>query len=62
VVKTPGPKAASGESFISDYTSTPKPIHHYRKLRQKLEAGADAEAMEGCGSLTGFPWLLQPDF
>jgi hypothetical protein len=24
------------------------------------EAGADAEAMEGCSLLAGFPWLAQP--
>jgi hypothetical protein len=24
------------------------------------EAGADAEAMEGCALLAGFPWLAQP--
>jgi hypothetical protein len=24
------------------------------------EAGADAEAMEGCSLLTYFPWLAQP--
>jgi hypothetical protein len=25
------------------------------------EAGADAEAMEGCSLLACFPWLAQPD-
>jgi hypothetical protein len=25
-----------------------------------LKAGADAEAMEGCSLLAGFPWLAQP--
>jgi hypothetical protein len=24
------------------------------------EAGADAEAMEGCSLMAGFPWLVQP--
>ena len=27
-----------------------------------LEAGADAEAMEGCSLLTCSPWLVQPGF
>ena len=26
------------------------------------EAGADAEAMEGCSLLACFPWLVQPAF
>ena len=29
---------------------------------QELEAGADAEAMEGCCLLACFPWLAQPAF
>ena len=42
-------------------------VYHQRKLGQEptegrnLEAGADAEAMEGCCLLDCFPWLAQPD-
>ena len=41
-------------------------VHHQRKsgqeltLGRNLEAGADAEAMEGCYLLACFPWLAQP--
>jgi hypothetical protein len=41
-------------------------VHHQRKTGQdltqgrNLEAGADAEAMEGCYLLVCFPWLAQP--
>jgi hypothetical protein len=43
-------------------------VHHQRKSRQELtwgrnlEAGADAEAMEGCCLLDCFPWLAQHAF
>jgi hypothetical protein len=43
-------------------------IHHQRKSGQELtqgrdlEAGADAEAVEGCCLLACFPWLAQLAF
>jgi hypothetical protein len=43
-------------------------VHPQRKsgqeltLGRNLEAGADAEAMEGCCLLACFPWLAQPAF
>ena len=32
------------------------------KQGRNLDAGADAEAMEGCCLLAGFPWLAQAAF
>jgi hypothetical protein len=40
-------------------------VHHQRKSGLELkgqEAGADAEAIEGCFLLAGFPWLAQLAF
>jgi hypothetical protein len=43
-------------------------VHHQRKLGQEvkqsgiLEAGADAEAMEGYGFLACFLWVVQAAF
>jgi hypothetical protein len=41
-------------------------VHHQREsgleLKQVQEAGADAEAMEGCFLLVCFPWLAQLAF
>jgi hypothetical protein len=40
--------------------SSPKEVRNGTQAGQ--EAGADAEAMEGCSLLVCFPWLAQLDF
>jgi hypothetical protein len=55
-------KQVGEERVYSAYTSTlllsPKNIKTGTQAGQ--EAGADAEAMEGCSLLACFPWLAQP--
>jgi hypothetical protein len=55
-------KQAGEERVYSAYTSTllfiPKEVRTGTQAGQ--EAGADAEAMEGCYLLADFPWLAQP--
>ena len=50
------------ERVYSTYTSTL--LFITKKVRTETqagqEAGADAEAMEGCSLLACFPWLAQP--
>jgi hypothetical protein len=55
-------KQAGEECLFSLHFHTA--IHHQRKSGQELtwgrnlEAGVDAEAMEGCGLLACFPWIV----
>jgi hypothetical protein len=55
-------KQVGEESVYSAYTSTllfiTKEVRTGTQVGQ--EAGADAEAMEGCYLLACFPWLAQP--
>jgi hypothetical protein len=46
------------------YTTVPHQRKSGQELKQgrNLEAGADAEAMEGCCFLACSPWLAQPAF
>jgi hypothetical protein len=66
-VSTPGQnimtkKQVGEERVYSAYTSTllfiTKEVRTGTQAGQ--EAGADAEAMEGCSLLACFPWLAQP--
>jgi hypothetical protein len=55
-------KQVGEERVYSTYTSTL--LFITKKVRTETqagqEAGADAEAMEGCSLLACFPWLAQP--
>jgi hypothetical protein len=55
-------KQVGEERVYSAYTS--KPLFIAKEVRAGTqagqEAGADAEAMEGCSLLACFPWLAQP--
>jgi hypothetical protein len=55
-------KQVGEERVYSAYTSTllfiTKEVRTGTQARQ--EAGADAEAMEGCNLLPCFPWLAEP--
>ena len=51
-------KQVGEERVYSAYTSIPKEVRTGTQAGQ--EAGADAEAMEGCSLLACFPWLAQP--
>jgi hypothetical protein len=58
-------KLVGKERVYSAYTSTLLFITRGSQDRnstqgRNLEAGADAEAMEGCYLLACFPWLAQP--
>ena len=44
------------------YNSPTKAVRVETHKGRNLEAGADAEAMEGCCLLPCFPWLAQPAF
>jgi hypothetical protein len=57
-------KQVGEERVYSAYTSIlPFIIKEVRTGTQAgQEAGADAEAMEGCSLLACFPWLAQPVF
>ena len=56
-------KSCGGKSLFSLHFRVA--VHHQRKSGQELtqsrnlEAGADAEDMEGCCLLACFPWLAQ---
>jgi hypothetical protein len=54
-------KQVGEERVYSAYTSTLLFITKGVRIRTQAgqEAGADAEAMEGCGLLACFPWLAQ---
>jgi hypothetical protein len=58
-------KRQIGEERVDHFLIT---VYHQRKVGQQLEqgknleAGADAETMEGCCLLASFSWLAQPDF
>jgi hypothetical protein len=58
-------KQVGEERVYSSYTSHIA-VHHQRRsgqeLKQVKEAGADAEAMEGCYLLACFSWLAQLAF
>jgi hypothetical protein len=45
-------------AYISTLLLSPKKVKPGTQAGQ--EAGADAEAMEGCSFLACFPWLAQP--
>jgi hypothetical protein len=52
-------KHLGGKGFTLPYCcSSPKEVRTGTQAGQ--EAGADAEAMEGCSLLACFPWLAQP--
>jgi hypothetical protein len=57
-------KQVGEERIYSAYTSIllfiTKEVRTGTQAHQ--EAGADAEAMEGCSLLACFPWLAQPAF
>ena len=55
-------KQVGEERVYSAYTSTLLFITKEVRTRTQAgqEAGADAEAMEGCSLLACFPWLAQP--
>ena len=61
------PKASWGGKGLLTYSST-SIVHHGRKSRQELkqgrnlEAGVDAEAMEGCCLVACSSWLSQSAF
>jgi len=60
--QTSGPRSKLGrKGFIQltlpHYCSSPKEVRTGTQAGQ--EAGADAEAMEGCYLLACFPWLAQ---
>jgi hypothetical protein len=55
-------KQIGEERVYAAYTSTlgPSPKEVRTGIQAGQEAGADAEAMEGCSLLACFPWLAQP--
>jgi hypothetical protein len=53
-------KQVGEERVYSAYSSSPKEVRTGTQAGQ--EAGADAEAMEGCYLLACFPWLAQLAF
>jgi hypothetical protein len=55
-------KMSCGRKVHSAYTSPLTEIRTGTQKVRSLEAGADAEAMEGCCLLALFPWLAQPVF
>lgn len=54
-------RKGSIQLILPYHCSSPKEVRTVLTQGRDLEAGPDAEAMEGCYLLASSPWLAQPD-